>query len=369
MAFKPVPKPPQFADLKGILSQSKETDNPLYQVVQEIIERLTQLDLVKGEQLKAIEKRIETVTTIITPPAGEELPALHAITHEPGGSDPLTVDAAPAVGSLRTLGPGANQAAPGNDTRFTDPSPPLAHAATHQAGGSDKILAIEEAVITDANILARIAADETISGGWAFTGGATRFQHVNPVQFQLLETDGPANEKWWRVLLSVGEMLIQGLDDSFAGQTTLIKFTRNGTTLSNIEFYIAGVLKASWDTVGLNQPAGVRFSGQVAVSVGADQTAWNPTGLGTNFLLVVTPSQGGLNIRGILAQPAGTLLCLYFNTTLTVNFTFEDGSATVTNRLTLPGGVTLTTVAYQSITFIYDTVGGGRWRLIANSSQ
>ena len=44
------------------------------------------------------------------PPGGEA----HASTHEPGGDDALTVDAAAATGSLRTLGAGAQQAAAGN---------------------------------------------------------------------------------------------------------------------------------------------------------------------------------------------------------------------------------------------------------------
>jgi hypothetical protein len=51
----------------------------------------------------------------------------HAATHEPGGSDPLAVDAAPAVGSLRTLGTGAQKAAAG------------IHAATHVTGGGDVV--------------------------------------------------------------------------------------------------------------------------------------------------------------------------------------------------------------------------------------
>jgi hypothetical protein len=40
MAFRRSTKPPQFADLKGTLAQSRDVDNSLYQVVQEIIERL-----------------------------------------------------------------------------------------------------------------------------------------------------------------------------------------------------------------------------------------------------------------------------------------------------------------------------------------
>jgi hypothetical protein len=61
-------------------------------------------------------------------------PVPHHVQHEPGGMDPLTVDSTPSIGSLRTLGPGANQAAPGNDARF---STPALHHATHEPGGAD----------------------------------------------------------------------------------------------------------------------------------------------------------------------------------------------------------------------------------------
>ena len=44
----------------------------------------------------------------------------HAATHEPGGADPLTVDAAAATGSLRTLGTGAAQAAAGSHNHKLD---------------------------------------------------------------------------------------------------------------------------------------------------------------------------------------------------------------------------------------------------------
>lgn len=44
MAFRSSRKAPQFADLKSILAQTKDTDNALYQVVQEIIERLGRFD-------------------------------------------------------------------------------------------------------------------------------------------------------------------------------------------------------------------------------------------------------------------------------------------------------------------------------------
>lgn len=48
------------------------------------------------------------------PGAGILVPPLHSPTHEPGGTDPLVVDALATIGSLRTIGTGAVQAAPGN---------------------------------------------------------------------------------------------------------------------------------------------------------------------------------------------------------------------------------------------------------------
>ena len=64
----------------------------------------------------------------------------HASTHEPGGSDTLTVDATPGVGSLRTLGSGSQQACAGNDARLSDARTPTAHASSHSDGGSDEIV-------------------------------------------------------------------------------------------------------------------------------------------------------------------------------------------------------------------------------------
>lgn len=46
-------------------------------------------------------------------------------------------DGAVGTASMRTLGVGAQQAAPGNDSRFTDARAPTAHHVNHEPGGSD----------------------------------------------------------------------------------------------------------------------------------------------------------------------------------------------------------------------------------------
>lgn len=67
-------------------------------------------------------------TTIVSTPAGA--PGLHAVTHQNGGTDQISV--AGLLGVLANpqppiIGPGAAQAVAGNDPRLTDARVPLAH--------------------------------------------------------------------------------------------------------------------------------------------------------------------------------------------------------------------------------------------------
>jgi hypothetical protein len=61
MPFKPPKKPPQFADLKGILAQSKDTENATYQTVEQIIERLEQLKNLHEDKISAINDEISAI--------------------------------------------------------------------------------------------------------------------------------------------------------------------------------------------------------------------------------------------------------------------------------------------------------------------
>lgn len=66
MAFRRPKKQPEFADLKGILAQTKkQTESPLYQTVQTLIERLTQFRAVTIEEVADINNSINTTDTII----------------------------------------------------------------------------------------------------------------------------------------------------------------------------------------------------------------------------------------------------------------------------------------------------------------
>lgn len=198
MAFQKPKKPPQFADLKTILAQSKETDNPLYQVVAQILDRLTQLDLTPGDEVRATKEAVETIIAKppVIPPVPEEEGG-HAETHEAIGTDPVTVTTLAGY-------PGGTTNFLRADGTFNVPvgATPGPHAGTHAGGGSDPIGiatlggypsiatlflngtggftapvgyqlpgSVPETAIVDGTLLARNAANETIAGTWNFTPG------------------------------------------------------------------------------------------------------------------------------------------------------------------------------------------------------
>lgn len=178
-------------------------------------------------------------------PIGGALAAHHA-THEPGGTDPMAVDAVAATGSLRTLGTGPQQAAPGNDARFTAPSPPTAHATTHQPGGADAMTvdavaatgslrtlgtgANQAAPGNDARFAAGTAAhhashepggaDALVNAAW--TNQANTFTQNQTLtkalpQVFLVDTSQPTNQRAFDLLVYNQRWHLRALTDDFSG--------------------------------------------------------------------------------------------------------------------------------------------------------
>ena len=98
-------------------------------------------------------------------------PTAHAVSHNAGGSDALTINAAAGTGSLRTLGTTATSACSGNDSRLSDARSPTAHAASHATGQSD--------ALTAANIGAQ-AAMTSASRAEMETGTETTLRAMSP---------------------------------------------------------------------------------------------------------------------------------------------------------------------------------------------
>lgn len=65
---------------------------------------------------------------------GGGAPTNHAASHQPGGGDPMAVDAVGTTGSLRTLGTASTAACAGNDTRLSDSRAPSGSATGDLSG-------------------------------------------------------------------------------------------------------------------------------------------------------------------------------------------------------------------------------------------
>jgi len=65
MAFRPPKKQPEFADLIGILAQTKQAENPLYQTLSELINRLTQFQLITLQAIADINDSINNSQALL----------------------------------------------------------------------------------------------------------------------------------------------------------------------------------------------------------------------------------------------------------------------------------------------------------------
>jgi hypothetical protein len=89
MAFVPPIKQPQFADLNGMLAQSRDTDDATYQTIQILIDRLSKFRDYVDSNLKAINAMIANQGGVgpVGPQGPPGIIGTHHLTHETGGSD------------------------------------------------------------------------------------------------------------------------------------------------------------------------------------------------------------------------------------------------------------------------------------------
>lgn len=200
---------------------------------------------------------------------------------------------------------------------------------------------IPENAIQDGTLLARNASNETISGQWQFTNPIISISAVTP-QFIFIDTSGAVDQKYTRVIFTGGSMVWQNVNDIFSVFSTIFSTTRTGVTAN------AFVL-----------PIALTINSQSSVAITSDQTAWNPTGLGSTFYFLVTPS-AAWTIRGITAQPVGTIIYIRNNSANILSIAHEDGAASGANRIWTPTGIGIGIGQFSSITFYYDGLVG-RW--------
>lgn len=203
---------------------------------------------------------------------------------------------------------------------------------------------IPETAIQDGTILARVAANESITGQWVINNPVFSQNAASTPQWLIIDNSGAVDEKIWRHLESGGQYLIQGVNDAFTVAFTSILLQRIGASPARAFIYGGLVLPTQ---------TGV-------ISITADQTAWNPTGLSTSFYLLVNAT-APWTLRGITAQANGTIILIRNNGANQVSFTHEDGAAPGVNRIWTPAAISPIGInQFSCITLYYDGLVG-RW--------
>jgi hypothetical protein len=219
---------------------------------------------------------------------------------------------------------------------------------------------IPEEAIIDGAILARVGADEVITGQWSFTGAATFFISTNPTVYYM-DSDGSADEKWWRWNSNGGALTLETLSDDLLTSNSALAFVRSGVPVQSTIMYTDNTFRTTWNSLGvLTHYYALAMAGQVSYITTGDATAWNPTGLGTAYYISDSPD-GLYNIRGILVQPPGTFVTIFQANTNLLTFYHEDGAATASERILIPGSISsISILQYGNITFYYDGIAS-RW--------
>lgn len=203
---------------------------------------------------------------------------------------------------------------------------------------------VTEAKITDGTILARVAANETISGAWTFTGTSVLISNAATV-LDLHNTASGSDAKRWRMNIGgTGTFFFQTVNDALNSTSNAFTITRSGQTPGTMG--VAAFLAAQ---AGLS--AGATLS---PTSFSATQNDYNPTGLHSSFIIRLNNTNlGNVNVSGINAGVDGEMHVISnvsANGLSTITLTNEDAGSTAANRF--HGTAVLATTSNKFI--VYD---------------
>ena len=181
-------------------------------------------------------------------------------------------DGTVATPSLRTLGTGAQQAAAGNDSRFTDARVPTAHHTTHEPGGSDP-MAVDAAAATGSLRTLGTGPTQAAVGGSGLPTGGTAGQ-------QLTKLSSTNYASQWSTPMSTmsGTLAARPAAGAVTAQSTYY-----ATDTAQI-FISDGI--STWTLVAKSIPTG-GTTGQVLSKVdGTDyNVSWSDTNVATAVIL------------------------------------------------------------------------------------
>jgi hypothetical protein len=230
------------------------------------------------------------------------------------------------------------------------------------------LTSIPEAAITDGAILARVAANETISGTYSFTTSSDTEWTAGSILF----ANGQGISLRNAASSIVDVLFIDSNSDLLVGTSaaTLVDTHISAGPTGGITFTAGGSQRTVIDNTGALIHAGaIAFTNTISPSAlsNGNNNNYNPTGWANAFLVRLDGGAGSPSLTGFAAPSSGGILkvlCRVAGNGISVPN--EDANSTAANRTLASGGsLTLNAVADGDCALIvYDSVSA-RWRNIS----
>jgi hypothetical protein len=160
---------------------------------------------------------------------------------------------------------------------------------------------ITEASITDSTILARVAANEAITGAWAFSNAdGIRINNTEPFAW-FNESSATANEAKWRLRADGDVFYLQTINDAESAAATVFSVGRTGTVVDNFTVSAAQILVPGCSGLGCASTPSIAAAGDTDSGVYISSTAgFGIVDEGVAIFSVSSAAAGGLTSTGPL---------------------------------------------------------------------
>lgn len=223
---------------------------------------------------------------------------------------------------------------------------------------------ILETSITDGSLLARLAADETITGAWTVTGANFTVSNTAPI-YRWQETGVTADNTRWRQFVDTETFRFQACTDNEGTCNNIFSVDRTGATVDSFALAAAQVYITGCTGLGCASTPSISTTGDTdsGLSLGATGGAFGVVKDGVTYFSVSPAAAGGITSAGPLAATVltgGSVALTATSVSGTAGlFDRSGGDGTVMDFRS--GGVSQGTVSISGATTAYNTFLGAHY--------